>query len=141
MSDAGVEALRAVYAEFRRGNFGAVLPLLDAGIEWRWTDDQIGLTGGAPLCGLTAVADGMAEWLSTWDWFWNEAEAFIDAGDRVVVFVRIHGRPKGSSAAVNSEQADVYSFSGEKIVRIENYARRSEALAAVGLPCGMQPPR
>jgi ketosteroid isomerase-like protein len=75
----------------------------------------------------------MAEWLATWDSFRSEAEEFIDAGDRVVVYVHLRGVLKGSPFEVESKQADVYTFLDGKIIRIENYSDRAEALEGVGL--------
>ena len=68
--------------------------------------------------------------------FRNEAEEFIDAGDRVVVYVHLRGLLKGSPFEVESKRADVYTFLDGKIIRIENYSDRGEALEAVGLADG-----
>src|SRR5258708_26772269 len=122
-----------MYEEFKRGNFAAAGEYCDPAVEWRWTSDQMGLTGQRSFHGLEEVGRAMAEWLATWDWFWNEAEDFIDAGDRVVVWVHLHGRLKGSTAVLEAQQADVYTFPHGKIVLMENYADRAEALEAVGL--------
>jgi ketosteroid isomerase-like protein len=133
MSQANVETLRNLYEEFKRGNFGAVNECWDPAVEWRWTSDWMGLTGKRSFCGAQEVGAAMAEWLAMWEWFWNEAEDFIDAGDRVVVCVHQHGLMKGSPFELENKQAEVYTFRDEKIVLIENYADRGEALKAVGI--------
>jgi ketosteroid isomerase-like protein len=133
MSQANVETLRGLYEEFKRGNWAAAAEFCDPAVEWRWTSDQMGLTGERRFHGLDEVGKAMAEWLATWESFWAEAEEFIDAGDRVVVCVRLHGRLKGSAAPLDATQADVYTFLDGKIMRIENYAHRAEALDAAGL--------
>ena len=77
--------MRGLYHEFKRGNFAAGAEVCDPAVEWRWTSDQMGLTGERSFRGLEEVGQAMAEWLAMWDSFWAEAEDFIDAGDRVVV--------------------------------------------------------
>jgi ketosteroid isomerase-like protein len=133
MSQANVETLRGLYEEFRRGNWGAAAELCDPAVEWRWTSDQMGLTGERSFRGLDEVGKAMAEWLATWDSFRNEAEEFIDAGDRVVVYVHLRGLLTGSAFEVQAKQADVYTFLDGKIIHIENYSDTDEALKAVGL--------
>lgn len=123
MANFDAEALRAAYAELARGNFAPMLPLLDPDVEWRWTADQMGLTGDELYRGVDAVRRAMAGWLQTWDLFTVEAEEFIESDDRITVFVRLRGRLRGSSAEVESRQADIYTFRDGKIVRIENAPR------------------
>lgn len=123
MASADVEALRAVYAEHARGNFAAMLPLLDPSVEWRWTTDQMGLTGDELYRGVAEVSAAMTSWLRTWDAFAVEAEDFLDFDDQIVVLVRLRGRHAGSSAEIESRQADVYTFRAGKIIRIENKPR------------------
>jgi ketosteroid isomerase-like protein len=123
MSDSQVEALRAVYVELARGNFAAMLPLLDPDVEWLWTSDQMGLTGDELYRGVEDVSRAMARWLRTWDSFAVDAEEFIESDDRIVVLVHMRARPRGSSADVESRQADIYTFRDGKIVRIENKPR------------------
>jgi ketosteroid isomerase-like protein len=123
MSDSHAEALRAVYVELARGNFAAMLPLLDPDVEWRWTSDQMGLTGDELYRGVEDVTRAMASWLRTWDAFAVEAEEFIESGDRIIVLVHLRARLRGSSADVESRQADIYTFRDGKIVRIENAPR------------------
>jgi ketosteroid isomerase-like protein len=125
--------LRQMYADLARGDFPAAEQHLGANIEWRWTSDQMGLMGKRSFRGLDEIRKGMAEWLGTWDSFWLDAEEIHDAGDRAVVFVCVHARLKGATADVETRQADVYTFHDRKIVRIENYTDRVEALEAVGL--------
>lgn len=133
MSQENVETLRGLYEEFKRGNWAAAAEFCDPAVEWRWTSDQMGLTGARSFRGLEEVGQAMAEWLATWDSFRNEAEEFIDAGDRVVVYVHLRGLLRGSAFEVKAKQTDVYTFLDGKIIRIENYSDRGEALKAVGL--------
>jgi ketosteroid isomerase-like protein len=65
-----------------------------------------------------------------------EPEELIDAGDQVVAFVRVHGRGKGSGAAVDARIAQVWTIRSERAIRLEYYGDRTEALKAAGLANG-----
>jgi ketosteroid isomerase-like protein len=62
-----------------------------------------------------------------------EAEEIIDAGERVVIAIRISGRGRGSGIGVAASWFHVLTARDNKAVRIEWYASRSEALEAAGL--------
>jgi ketosteroid isomerase-like protein len=119
MSQKNLEMLHGIYEGIERGNFAATEKYLDPEVEWRWTSDQMGLTGKRSFRGLDEIRKGMGEWLGTWESFWVEPEEFRDAGDRAVVFVCVHARLKGSAVDVETRQADVYTFRNEKILCIE----------------------
>jgi uncharacterized protein len=61
-----------------------------------------------------------------------EAEEFLDAGDDVVVLVRMVGRGKGSGVNVDARIAHLWNFRDGKGVRVR-VLERDEALAAAGL--------
>jgi ketosteroid isomerase-like protein len=62
-----------------------------------------------------------------------EVEEIIDAGDKVVIPIRISGRGRGSGIDVAANWFHVVTVRDEKAVRIEWYANRDEALEAAGL--------
>ena len=62
-----------------------------------------------------------------------EAEEFIDAGDQTVVAVRVSGRGKASGVEVDGRLFHVVTEVHDKLVRVEWYTSRAEALKAVGL--------
>jgi len=62
-----------------------------------------------------------------------DAEEFIDAGEAVVVGVRIFGRGRASGAVMETRLAHVWVFGGGKVVRGDVYRSTSEALEAVGM--------
>ena len=57
----------------------------------------------------------------------------MDAGDRVLVTIRHRGRGRGSGIEVDARFYEVYAVSVGKVVRVDEYAVRSEALKAAGL--------
>jgi ketosteroid isomerase-like protein len=62
-----------------------------------------------------------------------EAQEFIDAGDQTVVAVRMSGRGKASGVEVDGRLFHVVTEDHDKLVRVEWYGSRDEALDAVGL--------
>jgi ketosteroid isomerase-like protein len=62
-----------------------------------------------------------------------EAEDIAEAGDSVVTTVRQRGVGKESGAATELRYFQVWSFRGPKVIRIENFRERAEALVAAGL--------
>ena len=62
-----------------------------------------------------------------------EAEEIMDAWDSVVVAVLQRGVGGGSGAATEFRYFHLWSFRGPKVIRLENFRHRAEALEAAGL--------
>jgi len=60
-------------------------------------------------------------------------EELIDAGDRVVVVLRLHGRVRGSTQEVEMSETHVLTMRDGKVTEIHEYQTKAEALKAVGL--------
>jgi ketosteroid isomerase-like protein len=82
------------------------------------------------LEGLLAV---LTEWIDTFDEFTMKGEEFIDAGDQVVVRVAQEGRGDDSGVPVTGTFFFVLGVEDGKMVTLDMYATRDEALEAVGL--------
>lgn len=66
-----------------------------------------------------------------WDDFHGVAEEVIDAGDKVVVAVKMGGKGKESGVEVNMQIYSIWTVRDSKVVRIVGgYRDRSEALEA-----------
>ncbi len=80
---------------------------------------------------------GFARWMEDWSAAWSEEsiepEEFIDADDRVVVFIRQRTTGHGSGVALEREDAMVFEISDGKIARLDYFNSREQALKAVGL--------
>ena len=83
--------------------------------------------------GRTAVKGRMMAMLDVMEDPGIEAEDFIDAGDKVVVAIRIFGRGRGSGIDVEANWFHVITARDDKAARIEWYATREAALEAAGL--------
>ncbi len=83
--------------------------------------------------GHDAVRASLARWKAEWHDYKLMPEEFVDMGDRVVVTVRLRGRGRGSGVEIDARFFDVYTLRDRKIVRMDQFTERSEALDAVGL--------
>ena len=62
-----------------------------------------------------------------------EPQEFVDAGDKVVVSIRLVGVGKESGAETTAESAHVWTFREGKIIRQTTFQTMDEALEAAGL--------
>lgn len=86
--------------------------------------EQRGIEGVKAFFGMLA---------EVWDQWWFKPEDFVESGDHVVVFVKLHAVGKGSGVAVETTAAHVWQFSGEEAIACRVYLNRAEGLAAAGL--------
>jgi ketosteroid isomerase-like protein len=81
--------------------------------------------------------DGVKRWLEQVDDVFDdwgfEAEDFLDAGDQVVVLVQTSGTAKQSGAAVTIPAAHVHRLRAGRIVRVEVFLDRRQALETAGI--------
>jgi ketosteroid isomerase-like protein len=105
------------------------LDMLDEGIEVHDHDtpDQGEYRGRA----------GVERWLRDWGDAWaewsSEPEEFIDADDAVIVVIRMHAKGLGSGVELDRQDALVYRFRDDKIVRTDYYNSKVQALEAAGV--------
>ena len=83
--------------------------------------------------GVERLAEYTRGLLEPWARFTIEAEEISDAGDSVLVAVLQRGVGDGSGVATEFRYFQVWSFRGRKVIRLENFRERAEALEAVGL--------
>ena len=80
---------------------------------------------------------GFGLWLDDWgvawaDWSYD-AEEFIDAGDHVVVVLRMKVEGRSSGVQVERQDVLVWKLHNGKATRLDYYNSREQALQAVGL--------
>jgi ketosteroid isomerase-like protein len=63
----------------------------------------------------------------------GEVLEYIDAGDYVVMPMRMRGLPPGGDAEVVLDEVYVSKFRDGKVVELREYRTKAEALEAVGL--------
>lgn len=87
--------------------------LFDPDIEWRPLDGE-----GDVEHGHEGARRAMERWLESWDGYWLQPEEFIERGDEVIVVVREGGRGSASGVEIERRYAHVWTFGGDRIVRL-----------------------
>ena len=128
-----MEIVRRLYERWARGDFD-VADLLDPEVEF----SRVGAEGGGVSGlwrGLEEGWAGTVEYLSAFAEYRMEAERIIDVDDeRVLGLSRHTGRGKSSGAPIERELGEMITLRDGKIVRVDSYWDRAEALKAAGLP-------
>jgi ketosteroid isomerase-like protein len=76
----------------------------------------------------------LERWLDAWEYWRIEPETLLDAGDKVVAFARSTGKGRASGIELPSyESAHVITIKDGRIVRVQGFYDRDEALQAAGL--------
>ena len=129
MSQENVELVRTALAGWARGDFRAGSDLFDADFEWKQRSDAVepGSRRGA------SIATGLSQLFEVWEDYRIEAEEYVDAGDRIVVVGRARGTARASGMELDHNLFFVWTALDGKIVRLELFRDRAEALEAVGL--------
>jgi ketosteroid isomerase-like protein len=128
-----VDGLRRLYDEWAVGNLPALQEIADPEIEWEWAPEMASLFGGPHVYrGLDEIWTATKEWLVPWEHYWMTADEFIEAGDRVVVMMRLHARAH-SGSVLEQLVAAVWTMRNGKAVAVRYYMDRDEALQAVGV--------
>jgi ketosteroid isomerase-like protein len=130
MSRENMDALRAVYEEYSRGNFRAGIELYDPDVLLVSRSD---LPDADRYVGVDSITAYMREFLApvtnlTWT-----AEEFTDVENSIVVATHQRGMGKQSGIPMEGRYFVVWTFRGRAVIRIEFFADRADALEAVGL--------
>ena len=128
MSEQNVDALRAAFGMYARGDFSPIGMLGD--------EFELVISPEAPDAG-TYRGEEARRWLRAWvasfEGMTIEATEILDAGDKVFLGMTQRGRPPGSAVSVEGRWWQVSSFRGREIVRVEMFPDRAQALEAAGL--------
>jgi ketosteroid isomerase-like protein len=129
MSEENVERVRESY-EFVDREHEPDFDLLHPDIQWHTRAD---LPDTATHRGHDGAATLLAGWFGAFDELHVDVEELIDAGDRVVVVLRLHGRARGSAHEVDMSEAHVLTMRDGKVTELHECQTRAEALKVVGL--------
>jgi ketosteroid isomerase-like protein len=130
MSQENVEAIRAVYERFSKGDFRATLEVVDPFVLFV---QGPGFPEFGTYLGIAELVEYTRGFLEPWTHIIIEAEDITDAVDSVVATLRQRGVGSESGAATEFRYFQVWSFRGGKVIRLENFRERAEALEAAGL--------
>jgi ketosteroid isomerase-like protein len=132
MSQENVEVVRGLYA--RSGG--------DPNHFFEMLADDVEIVAASHLLpdhpefirGKGDVIDFYRHYWGTWDDYVLEPAEIIDAGaNRVLVVHHERGRGKGSGVPFEHRWAVLYTLAAGKLVRVEAFSTREEALEAAGL--------
>jgi len=135
MSEENVEVVRRIVDAHQRGDFATVFDAYDPAIEWRtgdalhaqWSDFE------PVYLGHEGVRMFWRTWFAAWETVDFEYEEFIDAGNQVLSILgqRMRGRTSGVELEWNS-YAQLWTIRDGKVIRVQFFANRDEALEAAG---------
>ena len=135
MSEENIKLVREAFAAFVAGDQEKAAELVDPEVEFRGTIG--GVQEGQVAHGVSEIDETFeAEDLEAWEERRLEPEAFLDAGDEVVVLLHEYRRGRGSGIELETKTAVVIAVRGGRVVRIQGYMDRDAALEAAGLPSG-----
>jgi ketosteroid isomerase-like protein len=133
MSQENVDIVRRSFEAFARGDFDAAFSTFGHSSEWRTAADE---PDQQTYRGIAALRDFVGSLSEPWaDRFEDvmEFEGFIDRGDWVVVPWSARLRGRGSGIPVEVTETYAVRVQDAKIVRVEEYRSKEQALEAVGL--------
>ncbi|MGI9020783.1 MAG: nuclear transport factor 2 family protein [Solirubrobacterales bacterium] len=134
MSEENVEIVRGLAEAFQHRQHERAFDLYDPEIEWDATRTPTRAAEGV-YHGHEGVRAFWRDWLSAWSDLQFEIEDVRDAGDDVVLLIR-NQRHWGRHSGIETETPPygmVFSFGGEKVVRVCAYPDQQSALEAAGL--------
>lgn len=116
-----LEAVRAMYDSFAKGDVPAVLGAFDPSIHWLEAEGNP-LEAGNPYMGPEAVLHGVFLYLvERIDNFSAAPERFVDGGDIVVAEGRYTGTVKATGAPLDAQFAHVWRFRDGKVAEFQQY--------------------
>jgi len=132
MSQRNVEIVRAHFENTNARRFDAAMRGYDPDVELVVSDDV------AVDPGVYRGADAVGKWFGSWFGtfapdYRMEVSELIPAGDAVLAVVDHRGVGRRSGVEVTTRYYSAYWISDGKIVRLELFRARADALAAVGL--------
>jgi ketosteroid isomerase-like protein len=126
MSKKNVEIAQRFLQACASGDLDGALAHADPKIVWNPTQE-----GQAE--GITAVRDTMERWEDSFEDLELTYEETIDVGDRVLLRTHVSGRGRGSGVEVNTRSYMLWTLQGSKVVRMDEFTERADALEAAGL--------
>jgi uncharacterized protein len=121
-----VDVVRKCFDDREKGDFDAAMDALSSDVEWRPLTPEV-------YRGHEGIRQFFRRWMGTWEDYRVEVEAYLDAGDRVVVLAHERGRGRGSGVQVDEQFGQVWTLRERRAVRVEMFHTHDEALEAAGL--------
>jgi ketosteroid isomerase-like protein len=133
MDQARVDLLRSVFKAIEPKDVEVILDGLTDDIV---IDASRRIVDPVKYIGHDGVRSYSSFLAQTWRSQRVEPEEFIEAGDKIVIVLRLISTGRSSGLTVEARSAWVATFRQNKIARLSAYQTRGEALAAVALGDG-----
>ena len=127
MSD--IDAIRRVYEKWALGEFGET-GIFDPEITTIWADEIPDMSETRGISGLAAAT---RMWLERFEQFSLRPDSFHEAGDRVLVLLRVVGRHHGSDVDIEWKTAHLWTMRNGKAVRLQGWRDQQEAIRESGI--------
>lgn len=131
MSAETVEIVREAVAAFNSGDIDRVFAIIHPDFEAH-VSPEISAEPDS-YRGQDGIRRYFESFTEAFDHIRFEAERYADAGDTVVVALRMTALGKHTAIPVEQRNAGVWTVLEEKVARIQTFASFDDALASVGL--------
>jgi ketosteroid isomerase-like protein len=128
MSQQNVDVVRRLLAQFMATG-EPDWTLLDAEVEVHDHD----IMDAGDYRGHAGFGRWLGDWGAAWEQYTIEPEEFIDAGEKVLVLLRMRATGLGSGVGVERQDGPVFTMRDDKVVRLDYYNNRTEAFRGAGL--------
>jgi ketosteroid isomerase-like protein len=134
MSQANVDVVRRLYEAAARRDDVIPFEVYAEEIIWDVSNSRRALLAMKPIYhGHEGVRQYWRETTSVFGEIDFEVEELIDAGDQVLAVIREREVGRASRAPVEATHLALYTLSGGKVIRLQVFDDRQQALKAAGL--------
>jgi len=116
-----VDAVKETYAAINRNEIPAAVKSFDPQVEWIEPPD---FPTPGTYRGHADVMAHLSRGRNTWAEGGCEAERFVVAGDRIVVFVHVRVRLNDRTEWIDGRMADVFTFRNGKVIQVRSFGER-----------------
>lgn len=120
-----IESLKAAYAALNRNDMAGFVAIFDPQIE---RFEPPGFPLGERFHGIEAVTEHWRQARGNWAEGACQPRRFIAAGDKVVVFARVHVRLNGRTNWLDGDVFDVFTFRNGKAVQYVSFVDERAAM-------------
>lgn len=131
MSEVSVKVVRRWIEAYNRRDIEGLLELSDPDIEFR--SIFAGIESGGAFRGSTGVYEYFEAIEDAYESFQTLPDEYLDAGAGVVILSQAVWTGRGSGASGTTRIAVVVWLRKTKVMRVETFTDRTEALEAAGL--------
>jgi uncharacterized protein len=130
MSQENVEIVRRMAEAFESGGLDAARDFYHPGIEWH---EDPSFPEAGVYRGVEAVEAYNQQFLREFAEIHYQPRDLVEVDDHVIGNMHIYGRGKASGAEFDMSAWWVFTVENGKVIRVQAYLDRADALEAVGL--------